>query len=147
MLRRTNVCLVLFLVAILASGCATKRQSGELLGGLGVAALGSQFGGGSGKVFMTGLGAITGIMAGSEIGASLDRADEAYAQQAMERAMNSGQHTRWENRRSGKSGTFTPMRHQAYRDYNTGSTCIPYTFTVIQPDGRRYQGQGQACEG
>lgn len=68
------------------SGVGNKQiaggATGAVLGGLA----GSQFGKGNGQLVGVGVGALLGTLVGSEVGASLDKADMAYAQQATDRA-------------------------------------------------------------
>lgn len=59
----------------------SKQTGGAVLGGAGGALAGAQFGGGQGQLATTALGTLLGAFLGSEAGASLDRADQAYAQQ------------------------------------------------------------------
>ncbi len=59
---------------LLATSCSTpptKQQVGLVTGGIAGAAIGSLFGGGSGKVLATGIGAVGGAFIGSEIGKSM----------------------------------------------------------------------------
>ena len=86
-MRRKAVtgCVVAAMLAV--SGCAdTGMGQKETVGTLGGAALGgllgSQFGGGTGKLVATGIGVFLGGLAGREIGKSLDRADHLAANQA-----------------------------------------------------------------
>ena len=84
---------VVVLAAVLAvtlSACAqpggdgyglSKRTGGAVLGGVGGALVGAQFGGGTGKLATTALGTLLGAWLGSEAGASMDRADQTYADQ------------------------------------------------------------------
>src|SRR5437660_12923556 len=89
---------------------------GAALGGLA----GSQFGRGSGKLAVTGLGVLIGGLLGSETGKSLDRADAAYAQQATAAAASApyGQTVQWSNPQTGNWGTVTPLR-QGHTDTGT----------------------------
>lgn len=125
-------------------GVITKQTGGAVLGGAGGALLGSQFGGGKGKLAMTALGTLLGAYAGSEVGASLDRADQNFAQRAGAHAFEtapSGQAVAWHNPDSGHSGTITPTR-----TYETapGSYCREYQQTVTV-GGQQSQAYGTAC--
>jgi surface antigen len=75
--------------------------------------VGPQFGGGSGKLATTGIGVLLGGLLGSDVGRSLDRADQLAMIQATERSLESGptgQVSSWQNPDSGHSGTVTPLR-------------------------------------
>ena len=142
-MKRSAVLSILLVVSVL-SGCATNRKVGSVLGGVGGLALGSQIGGGTGRLIATGVGTVAGFGLGEYVGSSMDRADELYAQRSIERAVYSNQQTRWVNTRTGRSGIVTPHSYQSYQDQR-GRRCVPYTFTIVQPNGEQYQGQGQAC--
>lgn len=120
-----------------------KQTAGAVLGGVAGGLAGSRFGGGTGKLAMVGLGTLLGAYLGSEAGASLDRADLAYADQAASRAYGApvGSTIRWNNPGTGNYGSYTPMRdgYSASGDY-----CREFESTItIQ--GRREQGVGTAC--
>ncbi len=77
---------VLFLIGgvALLSSCANstggyKQPTGAVLGAAAGGLVGSKIGGGTGKLAATAGGALLGGILGSEAGASLDRADQAYA--------------------------------------------------------------------
>lgn len=56
-------------------GCSTppsKKDVGLVVGGATGALIGSQFGGGTGKIVATGVGAVGGALIGSKIGESMD---------------------------------------------------------------------------
>src|ERR1700734_3307451 len=67
-------------------GMGTKQTVGTGAGAVAGGLLGSQLGGGSGKLWATGAGALLGAFVGSSIGKSLDQADLAAHQQAVEQA-------------------------------------------------------------
>ena len=106
------------LVLAVTVGCQTlqdspKKTVGTLIGaGLG-ALTGSQIGGGKGKLAAVAIGALGGAYLGSELGASLDRADKLYAQRNAQDSLEyskTGKALAWKNPDSGHSGTFTPTR-------------------------------------
>ena len=140
------------LVAVLALGLATtgcttvngpKQGMGMVGGAVAGAALGSVFGSGSGKIAMIGVGTLLGALAGSEIGASLDRADQAYMQQAYNSVPSApvGQAIRWNNPQSGNYGTYTVTR-DGYAP--AGEYCREYQQTIVV-GGRSQQAYGTAC--
>ncbi|MBL7058203.1 glycine zipper 2TM domain-containing protein [Patescibacteria group bacterium] len=120
-----------------------KQMGGALIGG-GLGGLGgSQIGKGKGRTAATIIGTLAGAFIGSSIGESLDHADQLYAERALNYSLDSGQPSRWVNSESGRSGTVVPQ--QPYYN-NNGRQCLPYTFTVVQPNGERYAGNGNACK-
>jgi surface antigen len=127
------------------SGVGDKQMvggvSGAVLGGLA----GSQFGKGNGQLVGVGVGALLGTLVGSEIGASLDKADKMYADQATNRAYTApvGQTISWNNPDSGHSGTITPTREGVSN--STGRVCREYTQTIYV-GGKQETGVGQACQ-
>jgi len=62
-----------------------KQTGGAVLGGVGGAVAGAQFGKGNGNLAMTAIGTLLGAAAGNEVGSSLDRADCMYMQQQQQR--------------------------------------------------------------
>jgi len=121
-----------------------KQAGGTLLGaGLG-ALVGSQVGGGKGKLAAVALGALAGGWAGSEVGKSLDKADKAYAQRTAQDGLEYaqvGQTKAWRNPDSGHSGSFKPTSTYKSAD---GQNCREFE-TTIYVDGKQETGTGQAC--
>lgn len=124
-------------------GAGTKQTVGTVGGAVAGGLLGSQVGGGSGRLWATGAGVLLGGLLGSEIGKSLDRADQAYMGQTTYNALEtgqSGQPVQWRNPDSGHYGTVTPQAA-----YNQGNyQCREYTQTIYV-DGRSEQARGTAC--
>lgn len=143
----TNKAIPLLLAAGLLAGCSQdqgiKQTGGTILGGVGGALAGSQFGGGTGRIAMTALGTMLGAYVGSEIGKSLDRADQQAANQAETRAHSApiGQQISWNNPDSGHSGSVTPTR-DGYDP--AGNYCREYQ-TSVNIDGKSEQAFGTAC--
>lgn len=146
-----NFALLFMVVAAMSLGaCQTLQNRGnkELIGGAGGAVagglLGSQLGGGSGRLWATGAGALLGALVGSEIGSSLDNADRAYASTANQRASSVpiGETVSWNNPDSGNRGTITPTR-DGYS--SAGRYCREYQQTVVV-GGREESAYGTACQ-
>ncbi len=99
------------IVAACANVGGPKQIGGSLLGG-GLGALaGSQIGSGRGQLAAVAIGTLAGAFLGSEAGKSLDRADQLFMQQTMQRGLEttpSGSTSTWANPDNGNSGTFTP---------------------------------------
>ncbi len=75
MLKKSRIFIAAGVVALFMTSCSTpptKQQVGLVTGGVAGAAIGSLFGGGSGKVVATGIGAVGGALLGSEIGKSME---------------------------------------------------------------------------
>ena len=134
------------LSTVALGGCqhyGQKEAGGTLIGaGLG-GLLGSQFGGGTGKLVTTALGVAAGGLIGNHIGRSLDRADQAYLYQASERAQTApvGETITWSNPNTGNSGSVTPTREG---QSSTGAYCREFQQTVII-GGKEEQAYGVAC--
>lgn len=92
------------------SGCQTMGVSKQHLGsGLGAVAgvlVGSQIGGGSGRKWAMALGGLAGAYLGGVIGQHLDEQDRLAATQALEH-LNDRQSTTYSNPQTGKQTTFT----------------------------------------
>lgn len=136
-----------FTLAVSLAACQTtggKQGTGTLLGaGLGALA-GSQIGSGSGQLAAVALGTLGGAYLGGEIGASLDRADQAFAQQTAFSSLDrtpTGTVSQWQNPDSGNSGTFTPTRTFKSR---AGQDCRDYE-TTVNINGRTEIAKGTAC--
>lgn len=125
-------------------GGLTKSDVGTGLGALGGAVIGSSFGKGNGRVVGGVIGALGGAYLGNQIGASLDRADMTYYNQAQQRALETsqpGQALPWSNPQSGNSGTFTPAGY--YQNPN-GQYCREFSQTV-KVGGKTENAYGTAC--
>ncbi|NQW00511.1 MAG: glycine zipper 2TM domain-containing protein [Rhodospirillales bacterium] len=140
---------VVLLLATTLTACesaqnAPKQTVGTLLGAGTGALVGSQVGGGKGKLVAVVIGTLGGAFLGSQIGKSLDTADrlmmEKNAQSTLEYS-KVGTSTAWKNPDSGNSGTFRPTRTYAA---NSGETCREYESTIYV-DGREETATGRAC--
>lgn len=138
----------LLILTITSFGCAStmgpKETGGTVIGGVGGAIIGSQIGGGTGKLVAVAVGTLAGALIGQEIGRSLDKADrlamETTAQQALEHNQTHNSST-WRNPDSGHSGTITPTR--TYKEPD-GRYCREYTQTVLI-GGEQHDAYGTAC--
>ena len=145
-MKLTKLVLPVALTLALAScqGQGPKQTGGTLLGaGLGALA-GSQIGGGKGQLAAVAIGTLAGAWMGSEVGKSLDRADQLHMRQNSQSALEtnrSNQTSSWQNPDSGHSGTMTPQR-----TYQTasGQHCREYQQTVTI-DGKTESAYGTAC--
>ncbi len=133
-------------IALSLAACAEGGQKegiGTILGGVGGAVVGSQFGGGRGQLVGVALGTLAGAFLGREVGKSLDKADQAHMQRAETAAQTApvGQRISWSNPDSGNSGSVTPTREG--RD-QAGNQCREYQTTVTV-GGKQEQAYGTAC--
>ena len=131
--------------AALLAGCQTATKAPETgpagtIGGV----IGSQYGTGNPKLAQLGVGTLLGAFIGKEIGTSLDKADQQYAETAAKRAYTApvGERIFWNNPQSGNSGTITSTRE----GYNSAGTfCREYQQTVTV--GRTTElAYGTACK-
>jgi surface antigen len=135
-------------VLVALGGCQNweygeKETAGTVIGGVGGAVLGSQVGNGTTRVVATAAGTLLGAWIGNSVGRSLDRADQQYATQtanaALERSPD-GQSSTWKNPNTGHSGSTTPTR-----TYETAEgPCREYQTSVVI-DGRTQTAYGTAC--
>ena len=128
-----------------ADGIGTKQGVGTLGGAAAGGLAGAQFGRGRGQLAITAGGVLLGALLGGEVGRSLDRADQAYATQAADRAYSApvGETIRWQNPESGNYGTVTPIREG--RNTQTGQYCREFNQTIYV-GGRAEQATGRACQ-
>lgn len=141
--------LSLFAALLILAGCqtsnyGTKQTIGTGAGAVAGGLLGSQVGGGSGRLWATGAGVLLGAFLGNEIGASLDAADRLEMQQAQRQAYNTpiGETVTWNNPESGNSGSYTPIRDGRTE---SGKYCREYQQTIMI-GGQQEQAYGVACQ-
>ncbi len=147
---RKTVLTGLVAVALGLAGCTTdqwgtKQTLGTGAGAVAGGLLGSQVGGGSGRLWATGAGVLLGALVGSEIGASLDKADRMYMQQAQHRAYSApvGETIVWNNPESGNHGTYVATREG--KSKTSGSYCREYQQTIYV-GGKQESAYGTACQ-
>lgn len=136
--------LMLTLAACASNDQGQKQTIGTLLGGGLGALVGSQVGGGKGKMAAVALGAIAGAYMGSEFGKSLDRADKAYAERTAQDSLEynrTKQTSSWNNPDSKASGSFTPTRTFQTAE---GRSCREYETSIVV-DGKTETATGTAC--
>jgi surface antigen len=143
MKKLASILIVSVSLAACSGDTGTKQTGGTILGGIGGALAGSQFGGGKGKLAATALGTLLGAFLGSEVGKSLDKADQAAANHAETRAQTApiGQQIAWSNPDSGHSGSVTPTREGTDTQ---GNYCREFQTSVVI-DGRTENAYGTAC--
>lgn len=145
MMRAKSLALISLLIIgpMGLSGCATKQETGTVMGAAAGGLIGNSFGRGNGRVLATVAGAVVGGIIGSDIGRSLDRRDRILAREAELDALErgeSGRPRRWRNPDNGRYGEIVPSR--AYR--RGEMDCRDYTHTIYI-DGRPQAMRGTAC--
>ncbi len=129
-------------ISIIMSGCASKQDSGTIIGAIAGALVASQFGGGDGKLAMVALGTLGGAFLGNEVGKSMDEVDRMKAQSAIKNTAMSGNVSYWSNSNTGNYGTV-----RALGNYSTSSygRCREFE-TNVTIRGKRETLHGKACQ-
>lgn len=122
-------------------GCSNinNQDIGMVTGGLAGGLLGSQFGGGTGKLLAIGAGTLAGAFIGGAIGKNMDQTDQLKAQQAFERTPT-GSASSWQNPDTGNNYIVKPIK--TYK--RQGQPCREYTMTA-NIGGKKEQVYGKAC--
>lgn len=122
----------------------SHEPGGTILGGIVGAAIGSQIGGGNGRLAAVGVGTLIGALVGRDIGRTMDDADRSYATgsfgHAMEYAPTCSSIT-WNNPRSGSNGTVTPTHTY---EPEPGRYCREFQQEVVI-GGQIQDAYGTAC--
>lgn len=131
------------LIVNACSGQMNKQSGATLIGGVAGGLLGSQFGGGEGKLIATGVGALAGALIGGQIGQSMDKYDRGLLEKSSHQALEyypSGSSVEWRNPDSGNYGYITPTNtlktEQGY--------CREYSQEIVI-GGQREKAYGKAC--
>lgn len=136
--------LSLIFTLIFLTSCADRTGSGALLGGATGAILGSNIGGGDGRVASTAIGALIGFYVGGKIGEYMDEQDKFKAQQTTYMALEkgrTGETKMWRNPDNGHYGSVTPKKTYESHD---GRYCREYTHRVTIA-GKTESAYGTAC--
>lgn len=128
-------------LSFLLVGCTQVNNEGigALSGGVVGGLIGSQFGGGSGKVLAAAGGALAGAFLGGQIGKTMDKVDRMEMQKALETAPT-GKAVVWSNPDTGYRYTVQPTRTY----YHEHLPCREYA-TKAWIDGRTQLIRGSAC--
>lgn len=134
---------VILCTAISLFGCSNPPNnqdfgtvSGGILGGL----VGSRFGGGAGQLVAVGAGALVGAYIGGAIGRSMDAADRAKTNNALENNAV-GQPAYWQNPKTGASYNVVPTKNVTV---DGNQYCREYQSTATVA-GKKQQVYGTAC--
>jgi surface antigen len=141
---KITIIAALLSVSLIGTTACDKETLGTLGGAAGGGLLGSQVGGGKGKVLATVGGTLLGAYLGNRAVNYFNDDDAEYAVQAERRAYEApiGQDIRWENPDSGNYGTITPVREGRTRD---GQYCREFQ-QQIYVEGRTENAAGRACQ-
>lgn len=148
MLKFKKLTVMAILGMFTLTGCAgagPKQTGGQLLGGIGGALLGSQFGKGSGRLVGVAIGALAGSYLGGAIGHQLDERDKQMAQNTMIDTLETApdQQVRgWKNPNNNHAGNFQVTRTEELPADHM--VCRDYVHTVLI-DGRQEKVHGRAC--
>lgn len=147
-MRYAKVAVIGLVVAGLGLSACQQQGPKQTIGTLGGAAVGglagSQIGKGKGQLVAVGAGVLLGALFGGEIGKSLDKADQAYAAQTTNQALENnptGQQSSWSNPDSGNHGDIKPTR-TTYND--AGQPCREFQQTIVV-GGKTQSAYGTAC--
>lgn len=139
-LKLVTSVLLLSSAALLMNGCATREQTGRVIGGAAGAAAGTQVGGGSGRTIATVGGAIVGAMVGGAIGSRMDDDDLRQTGYALENS-ETDRTTQWVNP---DTGYRYEVRPTSTFQSASGQPCRNYTMDALI-DGRNETINGTAC--
>jgi len=126
-------------LALITTGCATKEDTGTLVGAGTGALIGNQFGHGGGKVAATIGGALIGGFIGNRIGKSMDDEDRRRAAEAQYAAFENGNRADWRSP-NGHYGYIEPRPVYYYQDMR----CREFSQTVFI-NGKPETMVGRAC--
>ncbi|WPZ35920.1 SH3 domain-containing protein [Thalassobaculum sp. OXR-137] len=98
----------------------SNKNIGRVLGGIGGALLGSQIGGGSGKMVAVAAGAIGGLFLGGEVADYLTERDQQGIADTSQQALNTGQTQTWTNPDTGTTTT-AEVQQVTYRPAPTAT--------------------------
>lgn len=138
-MKKISAIVIMGLLAASLTACSTNQDTGTLVGGVAGGLLGSQFGGGGGRIAATIIGAGAGAFIGNRIGHSMDETDRLKAQEALN-DNRVGQSSTWKNPDNGNTYTVTPTK--TYKKDNT--YCREFTQTATIAD-KPQQIYGTAC--
>ncbi len=128
---RFIVIVVMVLSVVFGAACATKQQTGTVVGGAAGGALGYAVGGTTGLV----IGALAGGVMGNVVGNEMDKKDRARAAAALE----ANRRMEWESS-NGNRYELTPTGTR----YEEGRECRNFEMTSYI-DGKPDEVSGLAC--
>jgi len=140
-MKRIAVAVSVSLITLaIAQGCATKEQTGALIGGAAGAAVGSTIGRGEGRTAAIILGTLAGTMIGQTMGRYMDQQDRMRTAMVLENN-RTNQPTSWNNPDTGNAYVVTPTR-----TYETAQgPCREFTMDATIGGQRQKDVYGTAC--
>ncbi len=130
--------LMLAILLVVLTGCASQQQNGTIIGGITGALIGSAIGDGSGQNVAIAAGAIAGSLIGSSIGKRFDEQDQSRIAYSMQR----NQRSSWTNSTTGHR--YTVMPSPTFAPSSSNRHCRE--FTVDTEIGNRTESAyGTAC--
>ncbi len=141
-MKRIFTLIICLVASFSIIGCSnmSKQDVGTVSGGVVGGLLGSQFGGGTGKLLAIGAGTLAGALIGGSIGKSMDETDKLKTQQALE-TQPVGQPAYWQNAKTGAQYTVTPTKNVTVHG---NRYCREYRTTAVVA-GKNQQIYGTAC--
>jgi surface antigen len=141
-MKKIITLLVTFFCSISLIGCQSlsNQDVGVLSGGIAGGLIGSTVGGGTGKILAVAAGTIAGAIIGGSIGKSMDAADRAHANRALDN-QPIGKPAYWHNAETGAEYEMVPTKNVSVGD---NQYCREYR-TVANIAGKKQQVYGTAC--
>lgn len=141
-MKRIFTLFICLMTSLSLAGCSnmSKQDVGTVSGGVVGGLLGSQFGGGTGKLLAIGAGTLAGALIGGSIGKNMDETDKLKTQQVLE-TQPVGQPAYWQNQKTGAQYTVTPTRNVTVQG---NRYCREYRTTAVV-SGKNQQIYGTAC--
>jgi surface antigen len=141
-MKKIVAILICMMASVSLMGCSnmSKQDVGTVSGAVAGGLLGSQFGGGSGKLVAVGLGTMAGAFLGGSIGKSMDDVDRMKMQRALE-SNSVGQPAYWTNANTGTNYTVVPVKNVTVQG---NKYCREYRTTAVI-GGKSEQVYGKAC--
>lgn len=140
-------------ICMALAGCETmsKQQMGTGVGAIAGGILGTQIGGGTGKIIATVGGAALGGLLGSQLGKYLDTQDKSKADAASRQALETGRTQTWTNPETGVRGTVqvvnTPNRSKPVAAGTPARQCRTTKHDIVLKDGSTRTEDVTACKG
>lgn len=132
--------LVISISSLVSCSSLSNQDVGVLTGGVAGGLLGSQFGGGTGRLVMTGVGTLAGGIIGGAIGRNMDETDKLKTQRALEN-LPTGKTQSWHNPDTGNNYRVKPVKTFTS---SQGAPCREYIMNA-NIGGKTQQTYGTAC--
>ncbi len=127
------------------SANSDNSELGTITGGVIGAVVGSQFGGGDGKILAAVAGAAAGGYIGSQIGANMDKVNRMKVNEALENT-KTNQSRSWVDPDTKVQYTIKPTKTIKQADKSGEKICRKYIMSIVV-DGELETATGNACRG